>query len=169
MALGRFGWSVISNVLGRKQTYALFGAGMPIVVMAPHLCHAVVDLASVGGDVLPYLTMFYNESVLAITFYGGKCGALLKGGNAHPLVSLLRMYFSSLRSQSIFFRSSCGPFLGIFSILPAYIANLFGQKHADAIHVKALTKWAASAVVGPMGLAYLRTRSHNCAIRTCHQ
>lgn len=48
---------------------------------------------------------------------------------------------------------------GIFSVLPAYIADLFGQKHAGAIHGKALTAWAASAVVGPMGLATLRSHS----------
>lgn len=77
MALGRFGWSAISDVLGRRRTYALFGLGMPIVGMAPYLCHAAVDLASRGGggggeeNVLPYLMTFYGGSVLAITFYGG--------------------------------------------------------------------------------------------------
>lgn len=54
---------------------------------------------------------------------------------------------------------------GIFSILPAYIADLFGQKHAGAIHGKALTAWAASAVAGPMGLAYLRSHSQHTAMQ----
>lgn len=54
---------------------------------------------------------------------------------------------------------------GIFSTLPAYIADLFGQKHAGAIHGKALTAWAASAVAGPMGLAYLRSHSHHNAMQ----
>ena len=53
---------------------------------------------------------------------------------------------------------------GIFSILPAYIADLFGQKHAGAIHGKALTAWAASAVAGPMGLAYLRSSAQSNAM-----
>lgn len=53
---------------------------------------------------------------------------------------------------------------GIFSILPAFIADLFGQKHSGAIHGKALTAWAASAVAGPMGLAYLRSYSQHNAI-----
>jgi hypothetical protein len=53
---------------------------------------------------------------------------------------------------------------GIFSILPAYIADLFGQRHAGAIHGKALTAWAASAVAGPMGLAYLRSHSQHNAM-----
>lgn len=54
---------------------------------------------------------------------------------------------------------------GIFSILPAYIADLFGQKHAGAIHGKSLTAWAASAVVGPMGLACLRSYSQENSIQ----
>lgn len=54
---------------------------------------------------------------------------------------------------------------GIFSTLPAYIADLFGQKHTGAIHGKLLTAWAASAVVGPMGLAYLRNQSISNAIQ----
>ena len=53
---------------------------------------------------------------------------------------------------------------GIFSVLPAYIADLFGQKHAGAIHGKALTAWAGSAVCGPMGLAYLRSYSYDNAM-----
>jgi hypothetical protein len=52
-----------------------------------------------------------------------------------------------------------------FSWLPAYIADLFGQKNAATIHGKGLTSWAASAVVGPMGLAYLRSQAVDDAIR----
>jgi len=131
MSAGRFGWSAMSDLLGRKQSYALFGLGIPIVGMTPYLCHTVVDLASGGVttscpevNFWPYLMTFYTGSVLAITFYGG-----------------------------------------VFSILPAYIADLFGQKHAGAIHGKALTAWAASAVCGPMGLAYLRSHSQQKAVQ----
>jgi hypothetical protein len=46
---------------------------------------------------------------------------------------------------------------GVFSVLPAYVADLFGTKNAGAIVGKLLTAFAASAVVGPMGLAYLRS------------
>ncbi len=69
-----------------------------------------------------------------------------------------------LSAHTAFFCSSGGPLLGIFSVLPAYIADLFGQKHAGSIHGKALTAWAASAVAGPMGMAYLRSRSHDGAM-----
>ena len=124
--LGRFGWSAISDILGRQNTHALFGLGIPIVGMAPCLCHTVVDLTSGaggGGSVMPYLMTFYGGLVLAITSYGG-----------------------------------------IFSVLPAYIADLFGQKHSGAIHGKALTAWASSAVAGPMGLAFLRSYSYDNAL-----
>jgi hypothetical protein len=124
MAVGRFGWSTLSDYLGRKNTYAVFGLGIPVVGFAPILTHAAATYS--GADpsgILPMLAAFYGGSVLAITFYGG-----------------------------------------IFSTLPAYIADLFGQKHAGAIHGKLLTAWSASAVCGPMGLAYMRSRSVESAI-----
>jgi hypothetical protein len=127
MAVGRFGWSATSDYLGRKNTYALFGLGIPIVALAPTLAQTAMYSAQAGAGggteaVLPLLTAFCGGSVLAITFYGG-----------------------------------------IFSVLPAYIADLFGQKHAGAIHGKLLTAWACSAVAGPMGLAYLRSSAATLA------
>uniref|UniRef100_A0A7S2GCQ9 Uncharacterized protein n=1 Tax=Octactis speculum TaxID=3111310 RepID=A0A7S2GCQ9_9STRA len=53
---------------------------------------------------------------------------------------------------------------GTFSVLPAYIADLWGQKHAGAIHGKALTAWSAASVTGPMGLAALRGHEERKAI-----
>lgn len=53
---------------------------------------------------------------------------------------------------------------GIFSVLPAYIADLYGQKHSTSIHGMALTAWAASATAGPMGLAALRGHEQSKAI-----
>lgn len=128
MALGRFGWSAMSDYLGRRNTYALFGLSIPIVGFAPYLSHTAASILSSSPDdtsgVLPLLYTFYGGSVLAITFYGG-----------------------------------------IFSVLPAYIADLFGQKNAGTIHGKALSAWAVSAVAGPMGLAYMRSQSVHDATR----
>jgi MFS family permease len=53
---------------------------------------------------------------------------------------------------------------GIFSVLPAYIADMYGSKYSNAIHGSALTAWSASAVAGPMGLAYLRGQAEGEAI-----
>ena len=55
---------------------------------------------------------------------------------------------------------------GIFSVLPAYIADLYGQKHSGAIHGAIMTAWSTSAVVGPMGLGMLRGRSESQAIES---
>jgi len=125
MAAGRFGWAAISDKLGRRNTYAMFGLGIPIVGLAPSLCHESIEAISRGGEssTFPMLATFYGASIISISFYGG-----------------------------------------LFSVLPAYIADLFGQKHAGSIHGKALTAWAASAVVGPMGLAYFRSQSEKQAI-----
>lgn len=125
MAAGRFGWSALSDYLGRRNTYALFGLGIPVVGLAPWLTHWALHAAEAGdpaSSIPLLLSVFCGGSVLAITFYGG-----------------------------------------IFSVLPAYIADLFGQKHAGAIHGKLLTAWAASAVVGPMGLTYLRSQAAQTA------
>jgi len=54
---------------------------------------------------------------------------------------------------------------GVFSVLPAYIADLWGQKHSGAIHGKALTAWSAASVMGPMGLSTLRAHSEASAIQ----
>lgn len=119
-SLGRLGWAVASDHIGRKTSYALFGLGIPVMAGAPYVIHAAVEGAS-GAELS--LTGFYAGSVLAISFYGG-----------------------------------------LFSVLPAYIADLFGQKHAGAIHGSALTAWAASAVCGPMGLAQLRNHAEKGGI-----
>lgn len=120
MAAGRFGWAAISDYLGRRNTYAVFGLGIPILGLSPALTHWAVHADT---SLVPMLAAFCGGSALAITFYGG-----------------------------------------VFSVLPAYIADLFGQKHAGAIHGKLLTAWAVSAVVGPMGLAYLRSQAVTKAI-----
>mmetsp|Transcript_7563 Transcript_7563/g.11539 ORF Transcript_7563/g.11539 Transcript_7563/m.11539 type:complete len:657 (+) Transcript_7563:112-2082(+) len=116
MAVGRLGWSWLSDYLGRQNTYALFGLGIPLVGLAPALTHYAVSVEE--ENIVPLLSLFYGGSVLAISFYGG-----------------------------------------LFSTLPAYLAELFGPKHVGAIHGKVLTAWATSAVVGPLGLAQLRNRS----------
>lgn len=123
MTVGRFGWSTISDYLGRRNTYAVFGLSIPIMAFSPALTHAAAISSQDGSSVMPMLAAFYGGSVLAVTFYGG-----------------------------------------IFSTLPAYIADLFGQKHSGAIHGKLLTAWAASAITGPLGLAYMRSQSVGTAI-----
>lgn len=49
-------------------------------------------------------------------------------------------------------------------MLPAYLADVFGQKHVGAIHGRALTAWSASALFGPLLLSKLRATSYQDAI-----
>jgi hypothetical protein len=53
---------------------------------------------------------------------------------------------------------------GVFSVLPAYIADLFGQKHVGAIHGRLLTAWSGAALTGPPLLTWLRDKSQQSAI-----
>lgn len=45
------------------------------------------------------------------------------------------------------------------------VADLFGQRHAGAIHGRVLTAWSAAALVGPNMLGYLRESSYDDAVR----
>jgi len=52
---------------------------------------------------------------------------------------------------------------GTFSVLPSYIADLFFEKHAGAIHGRILTAWSTASIIGPQSLARLRDSSYNAA------
>ncbi|CAD7945557.1 unnamed protein product [Amoebophrya sp. A120] len=52
---------------------------------------------------------------------------------------------------------------GQFSVLPSYVADLFSEKHAGAIHGRILTAWSAASVLGPQGLAWFREQSYRRA------
>jgi hypothetical protein len=55
---------------------------------------------------------------------------------------------------------------GLFSVLPAYIADIFGQKHVGAIHGRVLTAWSTAALLGPMILTTLRRAAHEDALQS---
>ncbi len=52
----------------------------------------------------------------------------------------------------------------VFAVLPAYVADTFGQKYLGTIFGRILTALPLSALVGPSALAYLRTESAEKAI-----
>jgi MFS family permease len=54
---------------------------------------------------------------------------------------------------------------GLFSVLPAYLADVFGSKHVGAIHGRTLTAWSAAAVLGPNFLGYMRNVSETNAVK----
>ncbi len=115
---GRLGWANLSDWVGRKNTYFIFGLAVPTLVALPMLTSSVVS----NPSWVP-LAVFYGSTVLLVSFYGG-----------------------------------------VFSVLPAYISDIFGQKHVGAIHGRALTAWSAAAIAGPNILTHLRSRSYDTAV-----
>ena len=79
--LGRLGWASASDWLGRKNTYTLFGVGIPLCIGIPYLTSWVAN----NPSVMP-LILFYGSTWVIVSFYGG-----------------------------------------VFSVLPAYLADVFGQ------------------------------------------
>lgn len=118
---GRFGWSALSDKLGRRNTYFLFGLGVPLAISIPYITESVA--AGAGAASMVPLSLFLGSTVLMVSFYGG-----------------------------------------LFSVLPAYLADLFGLKHVGAIHGRLLTAWSGAALVGPALLSTLRKSSYDTAV-----
>ena len=59
---------------------------------------------------------------------------------------------------------SCGT-----QVLPAYLADVFGEKNVGAIHGRMLTAWSAAAVIGPNVLATMRQSSYDASVRELAQ
>eukprot|EP01147_Barroeca_monosierra_P011008 gene11008-3080_t len=116
--LGRLGWAAGSDYLGRKNTYFVFGLGIPIMAGLPTLTNYLIE-----NPASTPLYIFCAGTALTMSFYGG-----------------------------------------IFSVLPAYLADIFGQKHVGAIHGRQLTAWSAAALGGPLLLSKLRSLSYQSAV-----
>ena len=57
----------------------------------------------------------------------------------------------------IFLITSCSG--GGFSVMPAYLTDLFGTRLLGAVHGRMLTAWAAAGIVGPMLVSWLRAQT----------
>ena len=57
----------------------------------------------------------------------------------------------------IFLITSCSG--GGFSVMPAYLTDLFGTRLLGAVHGRILTAWAAAGIVGPMLVSWLRAQT----------
>ena len=63
---GRFAWASISDYIGRKQAYYVFGLGIPVAVGIPY----VTSMVSSSGGTMP-LMIFYGGTFMVVSFYGG--------------------------------------------------------------------------------------------------
>jgi len=82
--------------------------------------------------------------------------------SVNPSVTPLVMFYAS--TMIIF--SMYG---GGFSTIPAYLADVFGEKYVGAIHGRLLTAWSVAGVAGPVAIAQLRERSMTNAIHDLAQ
>jgi MFS family permease len=99
---GRFFWASLSDIIGRKLTYAIF-------FLLGGILYAAVPAINKGGAV----SLFVAAFCLILTMYGGG-----------------------------------------FAAIPAYLADLFGNKMVGAIHGRLLTAWSVAGVLGPVLVNY---------------
>ena len=113
---------------------------------------------AVGSDWLGRQNTYYIFGLaapfcLAVPYLTGSLGTADAMAGSLPLYAFI--------GGSCFVVSCYG---GIFSVLPAYLADVFGERNVGAIHGKILTAWAAAAVLGPNVLASLRQSSYDASV-----
>ena len=67
---GRLGWALASDKIGRKNAYAAFAIGMPVIAGTPFLINMAMGSTGTTTSVLP-LAVFCGGSLVAIVNYGG--------------------------------------------------------------------------------------------------
>jgi hypothetical protein len=50
---------------------------------------------------------------------------------------------------------------GLFSVLPAYLSDVFGNRYMGSIHGRVVTAWSVGAMTGPLLMAHLRQVSYS--------
>ena len=118
--VGRLGWAVAGDYMGRKRTLVTFALSAPVIAMVPWMIEAAATNVSLGS--LP-LMGFVASLCGVITCYGG-----------------------------------------LFSVMPAYVADIFGPKYAASIMGRLLCGYSAAAVAGPGVLAWLRSTGDRKAV-----
>ncbi len=54
---------------------------------------------------------------------------------------------------------------GGFATIPAYLADVFGERFVGGIHGRLLTAWSTAGVLGPVAITMLRESASESAIR----
>ncbi len=101
---GRLLWAWLSDVIGRRHTFAVFFTVGPLL-------YAAVPFAGAAGNLVLFVACF----AVILSMYGAG-----------------------------------------FSMMPPYIADIFGSAHVGAINGRVLTALSVAAVFGPVSVNYLR-------------
>jgi MFS family permease len=159
------------GVIGVAKTMVtdIFGSTMPGTVDAAFAASYVgaIGVANMVGrfvwasssDVLGRKNTYHAYFGLGIPLYlsvpfAAEWAGAVQGGSAAPLA----LFCGS--TMLIFTMYGGG-----FSTIPAYLADVFGEKHVGGIHGRLLTAWASAGVAGPVIVTSLRRRSSDEAIQ----
>eukprot|EP01126_Amoeba_proteus_P065018 TRINITY_DN9175_c0_g1_i2.p1 TRINITY_DN9175_c0_g1~~TRINITY_DN9175_c0_g1_i2.p1 ORF type:complete len:416 (+),score=71.82 TRINITY_DN9175_c0_g1_i2:157-1404(+) len=152
------GVSIISSA--KTLMTEIFGASLPEIITGSFAASFVASLSAAN--------MIGRLTWASVSDYTGRKNAYILFGLAIPILYMFPHVTGLITDSSSIFPLFvfCGGTMmvvsfygGLFSVLPAYIADLYGQKHVGAIHGRLLTAWSASALMGPMLLTWLRNAS----------
>ena len=154
--------------LSKTMVTDIFGTAMPTVVDGAFAASyvgaiGVANMAgrfawATGSDVIGRKNTYHAYFACGIPLYLSVPIAAEWAGTS-PGTAPLAMFCTS--TMLIF--SMYG---GGFSTIPAYIADMFGDKHVGGIHGRLLTAWSSAGVFGPLLVTQLREKSTTDAIKS---
>lgn len=166
-AVGAYAVAGVSVIaVGKTIMGDTFGRAMPELVTASFAASYVAALSAANASGRLGYAYFsdYVGRKRTYTMFGAIAPLCLVaphlmetvGGPAVGATPLVLFYGGSLLVVSFYG--------GLFSVLPAYLADVFGLKEVGAIHGRALTAWAGAAIAGPNLLTWLRQSSYDRAM-----
>lgn len=143
----------------------VFMGGYPLIVTGTFAASYVMALS--GSNMLGRLTFGPASDAL------GRRRTYAIFGLSIPLAMMLPTFTSMIDASTVSpLVMFCGAtvvivsFYGaVFAVLPAYVADTFGQKHVGTIFGRILTGFPVAAMVGPLILSTLRSKSNSAAIQ----
>ena len=145
----------------------VFSAAMPSIVTASFASSYLLMMSgsNLGGRLFwPSVSDNIGRRATMSTFAIGSIPLYL----AVPTLVDMTITTQSAASLYGFLGSTClaiSAMGGVYALLPAYEADLFGVKNVGAIHGRMLLFSSAASLAGPSLLLNLRTKSENDAIR----
>ena len=149
--------------------YVNIAVGIMLIALAKPMAQSIGGLSEAGVKVVvPLLALFNAGGRLGWSSFSDYIG---RGGAFLSMLVLQIVLFTLVPNvQGVLFVACLTLILscygGGFALVPAYIADLFGNRSTGPIYGAALTAWSAAAISGPPIGAYLveRTGSYWAAI-----
>ena len=134
--------------------------GIALISVAKFMGHDIIMLTSQAAAVMVMLMSVFNG-----------CGRIIWASISDYLsrpitylaffvIQIIAFFILTITKEPLIFQVLVFLILtcygGGFSLIPAYIGDIFGTKQAGAIHGYILTAWAAAGLVGPTLIAYTK-------------